>query len=364
MAGPSREKDPDPYGLVTSNKVKTGFVRGTTFGVKPVQYADVDGVAMFEGDIVLGTVAEMDALAKRVQGGQRPDPSVPFGIGITGENFRWPGGVVPYTIDPNLQNQARVTDAIAHWESNTRIRFIPRTDANAAQYPNYITFRPHATQCSSMVGMQGGQQFINLADGCPLGATIHEIAHAVGLWHEQSREDRDSFITINWANIKPGTEHNFNQHIADGDDIGAYDFDSIMHYGAHAFAVGSDPTIVTIGGQTIGQRNGLSAGDIAAVRALYPQLEVSRNWEAEVFRNSVPANEVRAWFGRGWPAYWNVVFRVIPLSPFQDGSPQLGLRVQAVRHAAPFIKYWFLVTNHSASEVQFVIKAEVLGWAN
>ena len=31
-------------------------------------------------------------------------------------------------------------------------------------------------------------------------------------------------------NIEAGKEHNFDQHITDGDDVGPYDFGSIMHY--------------------------------------------------------------------------------------------------------------------------------------
>jgi hypothetical protein len=65
-------------------------------------------------------------------------------------------------------------------------------------------------------------------------------------------------------------EHNFDQHIVDGDDIGPYDYGSIMHYPATAFSRNGQPTIVAKNGAPIGQREGLSAGDIAAMQALYP----------------------------------------------------------------------------------------------
>ena len=58
--------------------------------------------------------------------------------------------------------------------------------------------------------------------------------------NEQSREDRDEFIAIDADNLIPGTEHNFQQHISDGDDIGEYDFGSIMHYPLTAFAEGRE----------------------------------------------------------------------------------------------------------------------------
>ena len=57
----------------------------------------------------------------------------------------------------------------------------------------------------------------------------HEIGHAMGLQHEQSRGDRDDYVTILSQNIAASKLHNFDKE----NTINSikYDYASIMHYG-------------------------------------------------------------------------------------------------------------------------------------
>ncbi len=243
---------------------RTTYVSGATFRHRPVRYSPLVDLAIFEGDIVLGTLAAIDATPTQPE----PDDQVTLGVAISGEQYRWPKGQIPYRVEKAFPRPERLAEAIAHWEARTRIRFIPVEEADLGRYPDRVLFVSQ-DGCWSSVGRRGGEQLVSIGEACSPGNAIHEIGHTVGLWHEQSREDRDEHVTIKLENVTPGYEHNFDQHVTDGDDVGPYDPASIMHYGAFAFSKSDQPTIVANNGAPIGQRLALSAGDVATVEALY-----------------------------------------------------------------------------------------------
>lgn len=250
-------------GFPTPGEVRTGFVLGRDGKPTQISYAVHEGRAIFEGDIDLGPAERIPATLE----GARGDDLVPMmGVVRDGSTYRWPGGVVPYVIASNLPSPSRVTNAIAHIEANTDgVDFVPRTNQSS-----YIYVRT-SSGCSSSVGRVGGVQYVNLASGCSTGNTIHEFLHALGMYHEQTRCDRDSFVTINLANVTSGYENNFTKQCTYATDYSSYAEGSIMHYGAYAFSKNGLPTIVSKRGldSQMGQRSGMNSTDIATINTIY-----------------------------------------------------------------------------------------------
>lgn len=229
-----------------------------------LHYEVIEGVAYFEGDVVLGEVDDFTA----VQLGERePDR------GAAVPNMQWPNATLVYAFDPALSQVMRdaTANAMSTLHARAGINFVERT--NEKDYV-YIAPSAKAGLCASELGRRGGKQQLVLGAGCDFGRHItHELCHALGLYHEQSRSDRDLYVNVIWENIADGAQSQFQTFVElkwPGVNLGQYDFDSIMHYSGEAFA--KAPGLYTLtkkDGTPIDYNQSLSAGDISALQALY-----------------------------------------------------------------------------------------------
>jgi astacin len=129
----------------TTNASRAGFIAGSTFDRKQVQYAAINGWR-FSGTSSSAPSKSWKPRWRLPLFRSHLSKGVPAG----------PWGY-PYQIAATLPNQSRVTDAIAHWEARTVMRFVRRTASDASYYPNFVSFEP-ASGCSSPVGMKGASK--------------------------------------------------------------------------------------------------------------------------------------------------------------------------------------------------------------
>ena len=226
---------------------------------QPLTFADRDGLALIEEDILVGQTADFEAAS-----GKSNARAALLGLNSLGNPQLWPQGVLYYAVDATLPNPQRVADAVAYWNINTPLKLQPRVGQ-----ADYVRFSPQTGNCSSSVGRIGGQQTILLDDACSTGNVIHEIGHAFGLLHEQSRNDRNTFVTVQYENIDTTYFSQYAQ-TRNSRDVGYYDYDSTMHYSTTGFSYNGRSTQVSSPpGIPIGQRTGLSAHDIDAISRIY-----------------------------------------------------------------------------------------------
>jgi len=242
--------------LATMKLIIIGFVLFGLINVFKCEWVkEMENAGMFQGDILL-----------------RPDEDDRNGNQFASiKGGRWPNGKVPYIIDSALGSFARagIKAAIADYHNYTCLRFHERT--NEQSYVRFFL----GGGCYSPVGYRPGRvNWVSIGNGCGWkGIVIHEIGHTIGIYHEQSRPDRDNHVKIKWENIPTGLQYNFDKYTTLINSLGTpYDFKSIMHYGAYAFSNNGQRTIETKDPSMqkyIGNRKGFSEIDIKQINLMY-----------------------------------------------------------------------------------------------
>lgn len=185
-----------------------------------------DGVALAEGDIVLGKLPA--------------DQTVEKGVTPARQTRLWPSHEIPYSIQEGVVQVQAIQEAIAELQRTTPVRFVPYQGQSDS-----VVFVKSEEICASYLGRTGGAQPVYLSPKCTSNEIIHELMHALGFVHEHSRPDRDQYLEVLWSNIE---ERYWPQFWIMPDDmvhdyvgsVFSFDPESIMLYDANAFAKTTD----------------------------------------------------------------------------------------------------------------------------
>jgi hypothetical protein len=202
------------------------------------------------------------------------------GAGVEADRL-WPSKKVPYAVCdcrggvPDVCTKVQclakpdiVLKAISDWNaSEMTVKLVPRENSGKKPYLVYLAQEDDSNLetgvwprwCFTEAGFSrsNGPHFIVIGDVCVqekgpvLGMTVlHETGHAVGLYHEQQRTDRDELLRVEFpgstANAAIGQSGRicssdqqekcefqsglFFRLYSYGRDVGEHDLKSIMHY--------------------------------------------------------------------------------------------------------------------------------------
>ncbi len=265
-------KKPGLEGQAAAPSDGCAMVEGPNFSNFKACYKDMDGLAVFQGDIVLGSVEQLQMRTA-------VDSDAATSLSSHEKDRFWPSSLIPYTVEGGLSLSAIIT-AQTDLTVRAGIIFVPRSIQT--DYIAYVPTSDPAICGLSHIGRQGGRQEVKIGINCQNDRTIqHETMHALGFWHEQSRPDRDDHIRIRWENVKDRFLSDFDKMPVLAEGLGAYDFASVMHYRRNAFSMNGDDTIqadTEAHNAQIGTGTKASDGDILGLKAIYgSETEVTFN---------------------------------------------------------------------------------------
>lgn len=284
---PPKEEEQTGLGPETAFPGQTGEITNITVGEIELTVEKFGEIYVYQGDIII----DPQDYENFDQNQEKKSKGIPFLLVRT-----WPDNTLPYVFDEGASEEFKnlVQEGIGMIAENTNVMIHERNDEHS-----YVIFEPIPADSeiggSSKIGNFPviGKQKIRVSMNAPVGTVAHEIMHALGLLHEQSRANRDEYIEIISENIKDRYEDNFDKDLTYRPNA-TYDYQSILHYGSYFFQKENlipqtdYPTITKKDGSIFfANRNFITQNDIEKINDLYPDDE--NTIEPPVI-NSITAN--------------------------------------------------------------------------
>uniref|UniRef100_A0A0K0FF77 Metalloendopeptidase n=1 Tax=Strongyloides venezuelensis TaxID=75913 RepID=A0A0K0FF77_STRVS len=185
--------------------------------------------------------------------------------------FKWKFPI-PYYID-GVQSVGVIDNALKNMERETCLTF-----KKTGPFKDKLGFRIFPGQgCYSYIGPISANkpQDVSIGHGCEWNGIIqHEVSHALGLFHEHARRDRDNYVDIAIQNVSPNQRHNYDKSsLAETETFGIpYDYGSHMQYGKTAFSSNGQLTMIPknkLYVNTIGQFDKMQFNDVKLLNTIY-----------------------------------------------------------------------------------------------